>query len=495
MSPSPLLPIVPHQSYVLTPSELDFAEQTATRLLSEQPELRINPLFRELVVDRIVAAPTFHVDDLKTIQKSDPSTVWSQERARLRAVDGDVLATTLPEVAGYETYCRERLGLGHVSWIAPTAVADPLRLAEACWEDRQVRRELVRRIRQDGLRYIHPYIGSAGPWELALLLSQASHRPVQVIAPPPEVTKFANDKGSFTKLVSTMFGSAAAPASAVVWNRATAAKQLRELGRTAQLVVIKLPSSASGVGNLLIPICEIQDRTLRQIEDLLNERLGALNYSSCEELLVTHWVNDLVCSPSAQLWIPPAQQGPPILEGLFTQKIEPGNTCFIGCEPIELPAALHQRIIRQCLQLARVYQMLGYIGRCSLDMLLVGPSRQQAEMEFIECNGRWGGTSLPMTLINRLFGDWQKHPFSSRTVKIQGVDQLDFLDLLRLIDDQLYRRSSDSGNLVLFNPQRALVRSELSVIALHENGTTSDQVFASLSQRVEAALATNNEVV
>ncbi len=29
-------------------------------------------------------------------------------------------------------------------------------------------------------------------------------------------------------------------------------------------------------------------------------------------------------------------------------------------------------------------------------------------MHWVECNGRWGGTSIPMTVGNRLLGDWAR---------------------------------------------------------------------------------------
>ncbi len=363
---SSLLPIVPHQSCALTPAELEFAEQVAARLLREQPSLRIKPLFQDLVPNEITDAPSLHVDDLKGIQRSNPNCVFFQERARLRAMDGDMLATTLPQVEGYESYCRERLGLGEVEWITPTSLSNPLSLAEACWEDRAVRREIIHQVRQNQLRYVHPHMGSDAPWELALLLSQASHRPVKVIAPPPAITRFANDKGSFTKLVRTMFGADAIPATAVVWNTATAAKSLQALAPSARVVAIKLPSAAGGDGILLFPMTEICGRTLREIDDRLRRQLPEIDYESGNELLVTVWVDDLVASPSAQLWLPPLSAGPPIFEGLFMQLIEGANSQFTGFGPAELPQQLHDRITRRCLSLARVFQLLGYVGRMLL---------------------------------------------------------------------------------------------------------------------------------
>ena len=63
--------------------------------------------------------------------------------------------------------------------------------------------------------------------------------------------------------------------------------------------------------------------------------------------------------------------------------------------------------------LAVLFQRLGYVGRCSFDLLVVGESLATARAEFLECNGRWGGTSGPMMLMNRLFGDWATRPYAT----------------------------------------------------------------------------------
>jgi len=55
-------------------------------------------------------------------------------------------------------------------------------------------------------------------------------------------------------------------------------------------------------------------------------------------------------------------------------------------------------------RLAVLLQELGYFGRCSFDAVISGPDLDNAELHWIECNGRWGGVSLPMTLANRLSG-------------------------------------------------------------------------------------------
>lgn len=145
--------------------------------------------------------------------------------------------------------------------------------------------------------------------------------------------------------------------------------------------------------------------------------------------------------------------------------------------------------------LARVFQHLGYVGRCSFDMMLVGPNIQESEIELIECNGRWGGTSLPMTLMNRMFSDWQTQPFTSHTLNIEGVNQVSFRELQRTLIDQLYcHRAAKPGTLVLFNPQRTLDLDEVSVIVLHEKWAASSDAMTILSERIREVVANHREI-
>ena len=57
------------------------------------------------------------------------------------------------------------------------------------------------------------------------------------------------------------------------------------------------------------------------------------------------------------------------------------------------------------MRFATLFQDLGYFGRCSFDCIVTGAADGGPEVHWIECNGRWGGVSVPMTFVNRLFGN------------------------------------------------------------------------------------------
>ncbi len=466
----------------LSAADLQLAESTAEYLREHHPSVLLDPIFHDLATPRVGARPALHCDDFTEIMRppQSPGYVFFQERARLRAVEGDSIAASFPVNTAYDNFCSTTLGLGKVRWLCPrgsprpTGTVDPHRLAEACWEDRQVRRSLVHAIRHEGLRYIHPHYGTKAIWQLALLLHHASRMPVHVIGAPPGLSAFVNDKGRFAALVEHMYGPAAIPPTEVVWNTALAAEQMRELCSHRKRVSVKLPSAAGGQGNLVFNSDALRGRSLARLREILWQSLPRLGYQNGDELVVSVWEENALAAPSTQYWIPPAGDGPPILEGHFMQFIVGSAGRFSGCAPADLPHEIRRRAEIRCGIVARAFQKLGYVGRCSFDLLWVGKSQETAELQFIECNGRWGGTSLPMTLMNRIFGDWHRQPFAVNTVHVVGAGLVGYQELTRRLGNRRFegRRDLDqlvTGKIILLDPERVKRCDEVTAIVLADS--------------------------
>jgi hypothetical protein len=152
-----------------------------------------------------------------------------------------------------------------------------------------------------------------------------------------------------------------------------------------------------------------------------------------------------------QLWLPALDDGPPVIEGIFEQLIEQPSTRFCGSRGIDLPTAVESDVAEHCQLLATVFQHLGYVGRCSFDLLLTGQGIDNCQTEFIECNGRWGGTSIPMTLMNRLLGDWQRRPYASYRYRMPALRRIRFTELVDALGDRLFEASTGEGNIVLID--------------------------------------------
>ncbi len=464
-----MLAIVQHLQPEPPPRLRQAVDRLADALRRERPELSLPERFHDLASNRLDDGPTLHVDDLSEISGfgGGQDVRFYQDRARLRAGDNDLVATCGDPVPGHKSYCRDYLGLGSPEWLRPRPPHLPLRIAEACWEDAKIRRRLIDKLRHDQLLYIHPNMGTFAVWKLGFLLHGETNRPIKMIAPPPGVTRWVNDKIAFAATVARLFGPELVPRTDSACNFATMAQHVRDLCEQSEMLGFKLPCSAGGDGNLVVNADQFRGRSLQDIRGLLKERLSVLDWDGYSPLLIDSWETDVLGSPSAQLWIPPQPQGPPIVEGIFMQTTEGVEGVFVGTAPAHFPAGLTQEITDLSWLLARLFQILGYVGRCSFDMIVVGNSLDNCRLEFIECNGRWGGTSLHMTLMNRIFGDWIQSPFAVHVAHhIPGLDRFEFVELLDRFGDELFDARTGKGSLILSNPGRLRYQSGITATVL-----------------------------
>jgi hypothetical protein len=178
-----------------------------------------------------------------------------------------------------------------------------------------------------------------------------------------------------------------------------------------------------------------------------------------------------------QSWIPPSNCGNPLIEGLFSQ-IVTGEQCkFAGCCTLTLPAEIGQRIVDSSYLLALLFQMLGYVGRCSFDLILSGEGIENCRVEFVECNARWGGTSLPMTLVNRLVIDQADRSWCVRKVQVPDLNRFRFSQIADSLGSELFDRNSGQGQFVLFNPARIKRDSAIDAIAIAESAPAGRQLL------------------
>jgi hypothetical protein len=222
----------------------------------------------------------------------------------------------------------------------------------------------------------------------------------------------------------------------------------------------------------------------------LRERLTQLMHDSGWQqefpMQVTAWEAPIFASPSAQLWIPAKEEGPPVIEGVFDQIVRGRIARFGGAVPSQLPVSSKERIASEALRLGTLFQKLGYFGRCAFDAVIVGRHAAEGKLHWVECNGRWTGVSIPMTLANRLKSDWTKGGFmvisgDHTDLNIQSVEE--FLDRF---DAALYRPGVTSGGVVLLEPDRLEAGSGVDLLFLGVDAADvqeqSEAMLASLAQ-------------
>ncbi len=463
------VPIVSRFRPQVKDKDVQRAAELAKSILAEEPQLRSNiDHYRNFVVDdEIDDSPSLHLDDfseIPVIRNADNSRIL-QQRSRLRAARGDWVAQSHVIEPGFSDYCENRLGLGRVHWLTPSENgSDTRHLALACWKDRHIRRELIQATRHRGLRYIHPHVSTLHIWELAALLSGATRMPISVIGPTPALSRWANSKIEFCRATSRLYDLGSKPGKECHYNLATLSRSVQSLAAKLDRLCIKFPFGTGGNGNFVIDSSKVRGQTLAQVRSFLKDLLSTDQWPKSERVLIEVWETNVISSPSVQTWIPPIGLGTPIIEGLFEQAVTNNIGMFVGSQPIKLDTELEQNIVDQSYLLAYMFQQMGYIGRCSFDLILIGDDISEPHIEFIECNARWGGTSSPMTLMNRLNTLDQDETYCVRRVDVDGLCETEFLTICDWLGDDLYDPSSGKGKYILFNP--ALIKQASAVQAI-----------------------------
>jgi hypothetical protein len=295
------------------------------------------------------------------------------------------------------------------------------------------------------------------------------------------LTQRVNDKLWFTRRVTTLLGSQAIPPSYFAFGPAALTGRVASLSQRYDQVAIKVPNSSGSLGNLTLESSSLRHMSARAVQERLMTLLRRLGWRDTYPLMVSVWECPVVVSPSVQLWIPEQEHGDPIIEGVFHQVVEGPVGEFIGVMPSTLPEAWCWRLAREAQLLGCLFQELGYFGRCSFDAILVGEDLDSATLHWIECNGRWGGTSIPMTLANRLVGDWSRRPFVVVQRGHLYTPYGDFAVALARVKDYLFRAGQSGGGVVLLSPGRFENGTGLDFMVLSETLATARREAATMT--------------
>ena len=411
--------------------------------------------------------PVLHLEDVSAIPFIDgvPGIEEYQHRARVRAEEGDLFASISPPAPGYEDYCREHLGIGRVECVQAEQRGTMSEVALACSGGDALERISERARAKDGM-IIHPYMGIEAVWGLASVLEGEANVPVHVLAPVPSALWIANDKQRLDEgarliglediLVDTRWHATAEGL----------ATSLRELASKHGTVGLKRTKCASAMGNEVHASAVILSEDEAGTLALVNRFLDRTEWPGDEQVLVVEWAEtDL--SPSTQLWIPPLGEGNPRLDGVFEQLLEGPEKVFLGSRPSTLPEPVERALGEASLQLCVAFQEMGYIGRCSFDFIVVGDIHGDFQVKLTECNGRWGGTSTPMHLVDRLFPG-ERPAYIAQDVmdpSLVGVPFTQILERTRAAGE-LFDPKTGEGRFLYYNVGPLTNKGKLDVISI-----------------------------
>ncbi|WP_114520768.1 hypothetical protein [Altererythrobacter sp. ZODW24] len=427
-------------------------ESLAKRQLTGFPRLNDPSVFGNNVKPGYREGPTLFLEDHQGIQLMPPEGFASHEYRILGlARPGDFCLISKQRNASFERYLGKLFGGAQPVILKVDRGDIRLRrtLAAACLENETAMSQLVDAASIAGTLNICPYLSSGYDWLLGAEIARRSGCPVQICAPLPQLSRLVNDKLWFAHQVRAIMGKDAVPPTYSVYGPIAAATILSRLARQYEKLIIKLPASAGSMGNLVLESAIVRSVSLTELRNNILLRLRLMGWDDRYPILVGVWEAAAIASPSAQVWVPQANIGPPIIEGIFGQILSGERQSFVGASQIALPFELQARFCRQALAISTFFQKLGYVGRLSLDALLTGTGLESAELHWIECNGRWGGVSIPMMVARRLVGT--RNPMKLVIVQRALHDQSipDFEDVLQRLERWLYADHHRQGIVFL----------------------------------------------
>lgn len=434
-------------------------------------------------------APTLHLEDVSAIPflSGIAGVEEYQHRARVRAWSGDAYATVTGVETAYEAYCAEHLRLGRAIHIPtrPLPASSPLAVAAGCMAGEAFDRITELAHRNERL-VIHPYMAIESVWELARRVAESAPARVTVLGPPPPVTWVANDKSLFDELVGAVLGPGWTPETRRGSTVHAVAANLRALAATHAAVGLKRTRCASAMGNAVFDSADLCARSPEEIERTVSTFLERTEWTAGETVLAVAWEEACV-SPSTQWWIPPAAAGRPRLDGIYEQILEGKRKVFVGSRPSTLPDPVNRRLAQAAGRVAEALQALGYVGRCSFDHLVLGDPDGDFRIRFTECNGRWGGTSTPMQLVDRLVTRTRgaRPPYRAQDVTARHLVGARFEDLLELAGQEVFDPRRGTGRFVFYNVGPLAGFGKFDVIAL---GATQDAAERSVVETLPRLL-------
>ena len=428
--------------------------------------------------------PVLHFDDVSAIPflQEISGVEFYQLRARLRACTGDLFAATCPAVPGYAEYNEEHLGLGAPRFVFAEPVESASQIALAC-EHGEAFQSLEQAARVAGGMTLHPYMGAEPSWRLARKVSEKAQVQVRCIGPRPAICAYTNQKAHVTRaalalLDDGVLGGAPVAETRFARDAEGLADALLELAKNHKRVALKMTKCASAMGNGLFESETLLREGRAKAVGHARAFLAAKEWSEGDEVLVSAW-EDAWSSPSTQLWIPSPDVGPPVVEGVYEQLLVGPEQVFLGALPSRLGSVWDERLSEASRRMAHLYQLLGYRGRCSFDFIIAGDAAH-----LVECNGRWGGTSTPMHLVERVWPG-PRPVYRARDVVSEALVGVSFEEVQKRLEGQLYDVRTGQGTFMLYNVGCLAEHGKVDVVAL---GTNHEDVEEALEERLPRLL-------
>ncbi len=482
----PRLPIVKVRDVTVTEPERHRVEQLAAEMLARRPSIASTAFFGSEVASGLGDGAAVLIGDKSEIRLLAPAGQDTLEyRIAMLADDRDLLVLATDRCRAFESYMGGLIGKQPPVVLetrkANTAPGAPS--AVRCLNDPGLFGALCRHIVRHNGATLVPYISTGSIWRLARHLNAATGIPITICGPPPNLAQCVNDKIWFAALVGSLLGDRSLPPTRTAYGPAALTSHIHRLAKKWDRLVIKVPDSAGSAGNFPVRSDAIRSLKARQLYRRLQDLMAPVVSREDFPLMVEVWDCDVLANPSVQVWIPEKQQGPPVIEGVFEQILLGERGTFVGAGPGTLETALDERLCLEAMLLSLLLQELGFFGRCSFDAVVASAEAGGQDIHWIECNGRWGGVSLPMTFMNRLFPSGNLPRYAVVQLAELAFTGMAFDAALQAVEPDLYMPGR-KGGVVLASPGGLEQGTGLQMIVLGE----TDAEIRARAERVRRIL-------
>jgi Pre ATP-grasp domain len=412
------------------------------------------------------------VDYQEDIYRAVPGVEHYPERALLLARHQDIVCLSHEVEPAYLEYLRQ-LGLGPdpsgIVVAAPPAGAGAGPLCTTLLQSDAALERLSQLMRARGASGVHPFIASAGQFDLALALGERLGHQVRVFGGDPDLVAYADLKHHM-RAAAVELGVPVAPGEVLELADGDFDRQRQALGAAVQRqigwtgsVIIRGASGWSGSATYLI--------SGKSELDELAHRLGA---AGGNRIYLVEAKVEPTASPNVQMYID-GQDGALECVGISDQRLSTGLVHSGNACP-STARCLDQMIERAGI-MARWLRDAGYAGLVGFDFVEYTDQRGAARAFLAEVNPRVNGATYPLALLERLAAP---SAFVSGTL----ITEIRSFAELRAVLSHLVYAPGRSAGLVPYAPG-CLRYGRCPVVALASNRREAAALYAEAELTLE----------
>jgi len=479
--------IVGRHKYDISNASRDEIHQLSNQLLADEPALMETEVFGAKVSAGVGPGVALHISNNYDITLLEEHSISGLEyRMSLLAREGDIFLVRGGQNKSFDRYRSEYLSVGtlNVVEIPDSKPGVPISVDTNSQQFKTILSAVRSAVKSGECLTLVPYIGMDSIWLLASALAREVKTEVRVAAPPPRLTRRVNDKLWFADRVVQVLGEQSVPPVRRAYGPAAMTGLVQDFANKFDQVVVKVTDSAGSFGNVKLASADLLRLSTEVVQSRLLSELHSRGWHDQFPLMVEVWDSAVLSSPSIQIWIPEPLAGAPIVEGIFDQSISTDNDRFVGATVACMPEQWEHRLVDESTQLAYLLQRLGYFGRVSFDTVIAGNNYDDAQLHWIECNGRWGGVSIPMTLLNRLLGDYRNKQFIIVQNAHTGGVVTPFEQVVTCLRDLLFKQGINQSGIVLPVPDSGQSNILTSYIAIADDLNDAEKLVYDVDRRI-----------